>query len=195
MRAGKIGAALIVFAGLALAETDSESGLVIDAHWQLVKAHCSACHSLHLVTQNRGSRQTWLEMIRWMQETQGLWQFDTTTESNILDYREKNYAPFAIAGKTDPGSGLVIDENWQLVKAHCSACHSPQLVTQNRGSRQTWLEMIRWMQETQGLWSLDAQTETGILDYLEKNYAPSAVHRRAPISRSLMPQNPHGNVD
>ena len=91
----------------------------------------------------------------------------------------------------DVTSGLVIDEHWELVKAHCSACHSPQLVTQNRGSRQNWLEMIRWMQETQGLWQFDAVTEGAILDYLEKNYAPSASHRRAPLPKALMPQNPY----
>lgn len=95
------------------------------------------------------------------------------------------------AGALDPDSGLIIDEHWELVRAHCGACHSPQLVTQNRGSRQTWLEMIRWMQETQGLWAFDSTTETAILDYLEKNYAPSSVHRRAPISKELMPENPY----
>ncbi len=100
-----------------------------------------------------------------------------------------------LTGKFDPDSGLAIDKHWQLVKAHCSACHSPRLVTQNRGSRQTWLAMIRWMQDSQGLWAFDPATETAILDYLEKNYAPSAVHRRAPIKRSLMPVNPYGKVD
>ena len=93
--------------------------------------------------------------------------------------------------EVDPDSGLVIDEHWELVKAHCSACHSPRLVTQNRGSRQNWLDMIRWMQETQGLWQFDAATETAILDYLEKNLAPSALHRRAPLPDALMPANPY----
>ena len=97
----------------------------------------------------------------------------------------------AVSGETDPDSGLIVDEHWQLVKAHCSACHSPKLVTQNRGSRQNWLDMIRWMQETQGLWQLDTVTETAILDYLEKNYAPATVGRRAPINRLLMPVNPY----
>jgi hypothetical protein len=95
--------------------------------------------------------------------------------------------------ETDPASGLIIDDNWTLVRNNCSACHSAQLVTQNRGSRQNWLDMIRWMQETQGLWPFDAETEKGILDYLEKNYAPGTVHRRVPISKSLMPENPYEN--
>ena len=95
----------------------------------------------------------------------------------------------------DSDSGLAIDENWELVKAHCSACHSPRLVTQNRGSRQTWLSMIRWMQESQGLWAFDAATETAILDYLEKNYPPTAAYRRAPIKRELLPLNPYGTAN
>ncbi len=97
----------------------------------------------------------------------------------------------AASGAIDPDSGLIVDEHWQLVKAHCGACHSPKLVTQNRGSRQNWLEMIRWMQETQGLWQFDAVTETAILDYLEKNYAPAAASRRAPLNSLLMPVNPY----
>ncbi len=99
----------------------------------------------------------------------------------------------AASAETDPDSGLIVDEHWQLVKTHCSACHSPKLVTQNRGNRQNWLEMIRWMQETQGLWQFDAATETAILDYLENNYAPQAASRRARIIRSLMPVNPYAS--
>jgi hypothetical protein len=95
----------------------------------------------------------------------------------------------------DAESGLLIDDHWQLVKAHCSVCHSLQLITQQRGSRQTWLSLIRWMQETQGLWAFDEVTESGILDYLEKNYAPLAVSTRAPIPVDLMPENPYSKTE
>jgi hypothetical protein len=87
----------------------------------------------------------------------------------------------------DEASGLVIDEHWQLVKAHCTVCHSARQVTQQRGSRETWLSLIRWMQKTQGLWQFDAVTENSILDYLETNYAPVASYRRAPLPPELMP--------
>ena len=59
--------------------------------WQLVAAHCGGCHSLQLVTSNRGDRQIWLETIRWMQERQNLWQLDTQTEDQILTYLADNY--------------------------------------------------------------------------------------------------------
>lgn len=91
----------------------------------------------------------------------------------------------------DPASGLIIDEGWELVRGTCAACHSASLVTQNRGDRETWEGMIRWMQESQGLWPLDPQTEAAILDYLAKNYAPVGSSRRAPLPSELMPANPY----
>ena len=47
------------------------------------------------------------------------------------------------------------------------------------------------MQATQGLWQFTPEVEGKILDYLEKNYAPSGNYRRAPISPLLMPPNPY----
>jgi mono/diheme cytochrome c family protein len=98
----------------------------------------------------------------------------------------------AAAGvETDPGSGLIIDAGWELVRGHCVACHSARLVTQNRGSRETWLSMIRWMQETQGLWQFDQATENTILDYLARNYGPADVYRRSPLAPEFLPANPY----
>lgn len=93
----------------------------------------------------------------------------------------------AAAQTVDPATGLVLDQHWELVRAHCTVCHSARQVTQQRGSRDTWLYVIRWMQKTQGLWQFDPVTEGAILDYLEKNYAPSASHRRAPLAAELLP--------
>ena len=89
--------------------------------------------------------------------------------------------------EVDPATGLIMAEGWQTVRAHCGGCHSHKLVTAQRGNRETWLAMIRWMQETQNLWQFDAATETTILDYLAANYSPSPVRRRAPIPPALMP--------
>lgn len=99
------------------------------------------------------------------------------------------------AALLDPISGLVMDEGWELVRGHCSACHSPRLVTQNRGSRATWLSMIRWMQDSQGLWEFEAATEAAILDYLARNYGPVASSRRAPVAPELLPANPYTRKD
>lgn len=68
------------------------SGLVVDDGFIQVKATCLACHSAKLVTQNRATRDGWEKMIRWMQETQNLWDLGTN-EDLILDYLAKHYAP------------------------------------------------------------------------------------------------------
>lgn len=71
---------------------DAETGLIADEHYQLVKTNCTACHSAKLVTQNRATRAGWESMIRWMQDTQKLWDLGSN-EPLILDYLAKNYAP------------------------------------------------------------------------------------------------------
>ncbi len=75
-------------------------------------------------------------------------------------------------------TGLIAAAGWETVRASCTACHSAKLVTQNRATRDGWKTMIRWMQETQGLWELGDQ-EAVILDYLAANYAPEEASRRA----------------
>lgn len=87
----------------------------------------------------------------------------------------------------DEQTGLIVDSGWELVRAHCGGCHSHKIVTSQKADRQTWLDIIRWMQATQNLWLFDPDTEAGILDYLAKSYPPQAGRRRAPIPPSLMP--------
>ena len=78
-----------------------------------------------------------------------------------------------------------------MVRNHCTACHSPKLITQQRGSAAQWLGMIRWMQEKQNLWQFDPDTEKRIVAYLADNYPPSEQRRRAAIAPALMPPNPY----
>ena len=73
------------------------------------------------------------------------------------------------APETDKDSGLAIAPGFPLVKAYCTACHSAKLITQSGKSRDGWLESIRWMQRTQGLFEL-GPSEGEILDYLAANY-------------------------
>lgn len=98
-------------------------------------------------------------------------------------------APGSLAAQEiDPASGFIVDENYQLVVQNCTACHSGKLVTQMRGSREVWESLIRWMQATQNLWPLPPATESAILDYLAKHYAPAAtVFRRKPLDDALLP--------
>lgn len=95
------------------------------------------------------------------------------------------------AQEIDPDTGFIKAEGWETVKQNCTACHSAALVTQNSGSRNHWEHLIRWMQETQGLWQFDPSIEASILDYLAEHYGPREGARREPIPRQMMPENPY----
>ncbi|MEM9867699.1 MAG: monoheme cytochrome C, partial [Bacteroidota bacterium] len=54
--------------------------------------NCTNCHSAKLVTQNRMTKEGWVATIRWMQETQNLWDLGNNEEI-IVNYLAANYAP------------------------------------------------------------------------------------------------------
>ncbi|MBC8156188.1 MAG: hypothetical protein H7Z72_25150 [Bacteroidetes bacterium] len=92
--------------------------------------------------------------------------------------------------KTDPESGLALDQQLPLVKGQCTACHSSKLILQSHFSREKWIERIRWMQRTQKLWDL-GESEPAILTYLTTYYGPLETPfdgRRLP----LVPPTWHG---
>lgn len=91
------------------------------------------------------------------------------------------------APAVDPTTGLARDDGLALVTAHCTGCHSPQLIIQNRGDKARWRERIRWMQQTQKLWPIPEDQEAQILAYLERNYGPRRASRRPPLPPELMP--------
>ncbi|MFT5736596.1 MAG: alpha-amylase/alpha-mannosidase (GH57 family) [Maribacter sp.] len=57
--------------------------------------NCTNCHSSKLVTQNRMNKEHWIATIRWMQETQNLWDLGEN-EDVIVDYLVTNYPPLEI---------------------------------------------------------------------------------------------------
>lgn len=96
-----------------------------------------------------------------------------------------------LAAELDPQTGFVIAPGWETVRNNCTACHSAKLVTQNSGSREHWLSLIRWMQDKQGLWAFDANTEDTILAYLSSAYGPKEGARRPPLRAEQLPENPY----
>jgi PDZ domain-containing secreted protein len=76
------------------------TGLIADEGLNLVIAHCTGCHSAKLVTQNRFNKEGWTRVIRWMQETQNLWDLGESEEA-IVEYLSKHYAP-EFAGRRMP---------------------------------------------------------------------------------------------
>lgn len=116
-------------------------------------------------------------------------KFDFSFQKNKVDTTSNTYVSNSSQrvddwDKVENGihlqTGLVYDKNFDIVRGQCTACHSGKLIAQNRATREGWTQMIRWMQETQGLWNLGIN-EPKILDYLETHYAPKEVGRRANI--------------
>lgn len=104
-----------------------------------------------------------------------------TAEKNEEIPTEPIPASLTIKDGKDVETGLADGEGLLVVKGTCTACHSSQLVLQNRFTRERWHEVIKWMQETQGLWDL-GENEAVILDYLAEHYAPDAFRgRRKPL--------------
>lgn len=92
------------------------------------------------------------------------------------------------ANTLDKDTGLIVADGMEIVKANCTACHSAKFITLQKGDRETWLSMIRWMQDSQGLWEFDPKTEDIILTYLETNYPPSASSRRPNLTADKLPK-------
>lgn len=95
------------------------------------------------------------------------------------------------AAETDPATGFIIAPGWETVRNSCIACHSAGLVTQNSGDREHWLSLIRWMQDSQGLWPFDPATEETILEYLSTYYGVKKGGRRLPLTADQLPVNPY----
>jgi len=89
-------AAIVSAVGMAAdVEVDPLTGLKMAGDWEIVRNNCIACHSPKLITQQSGTAAQWLNMIRWMQKKQNLWQFDPETEKKIIGYLAENYPPQA----------------------------------------------------------------------------------------------------
>ena len=68
------------------------TGLIEAEGLMEVVNNCTNCHSALLVTQNRMNKERWIATIRWMQETQNLWDLGKN-EDIIVNYLVSNYPP------------------------------------------------------------------------------------------------------
>ena len=68
-----------------------DNGLIIDTNVELVENHCLACHNSGLIVNMNANRDAWIAAIRWMQESEGLWEIPAEDESKLLDYLVKHY--------------------------------------------------------------------------------------------------------
>ncbi len=96
-----------------------------------------------------------------------------TTQESYSNAEDFNAIENGIHVKT----GFKNDKDLPLIIASCTPCHSAKLVTQNRATKEGWIGIIRWMQDTQNLWDL-GEHEAPIISYLAKYYGPEDKGRR-----------------
>ncbi|MBT4413456.1 hypothetical protein SAMN04487762_0765 [Polaribacter sp. Hel1_33_78] len=70
------------------------TGLIDAEGLMTVVNNCTNCHSAKLVVQNKMSTESWNATIKWMQETQNLWDLGSNQEV-IVNYLVTNYPPTA----------------------------------------------------------------------------------------------------
>lgn len=68
------------------------TGLIAADGFMTVVNNCTNCHSAKLIVQNRMNEERWKATIKWMQETQNLWDLGEN-EQIIVDYLVTNYPP------------------------------------------------------------------------------------------------------
>lgn len=68
------------------------TGLIEAEGLMTVVNNCTNCHSALLVIQNRMNTERWIATIKWMQETQNLWDLGGNQEI-IVNYLVTNYPP------------------------------------------------------------------------------------------------------
>lgn len=71
------------------------TGLIEAEGLTAVVNNCTNCHSAKLVIQNRMNKERWNSTIRWMQETQNLWDLGKNQEI-IVNYLTTNYPPLEV---------------------------------------------------------------------------------------------------
>lgn len=76
------------------------TGLVAAEGFREVINNCTGCHSAKIVIQNRMDAKGWQATIRWMQDTQNLWDLGKK-ESVIIKYLVTNY-PVQKKGRREP---------------------------------------------------------------------------------------------
>lgn len=71
----------------------------------------------------------------------------------------------------DEYGGLPRSAGVDSVAAWCSACHTLQIVMQQRQNRDGWDYLLNWMVDKQGMAAPPPETRTEILDYLSREFS------------------------
>lgn len=105
-------------------------------------------------------------MAKWPKTPSYIDRFNALSPNSLL-------TPAHETAKAQKDIGLIIDElgHHELVDAYCSACHSLDIVRQQKASKARWTEILIWMSETQGMAELPDEDFDAVLSYLSQNYS------------------------
>jgi len=81
-----------------------KTGFVEAEGLMMVVNNCTSCHSSKIILQNRMNTEGWNATIKWMQETQNLWELGVNQEI-IVNYLVTNY-PVKNKGRRENLSGI-----------------------------------------------------------------------------------------
>ncbi|MFT6882287.1 MAG: hypothetical protein ACJAVY_001083 [Marinoscillum sp.] len=76
------------------------TGLVEAEGLMTVVNNCTNCHSSKLIIQNRMNAERWNTTIKWMQQTQNLWDLGDN-QAVIVNYLVANYPPKAVGRRAN----------------------------------------------------------------------------------------------
>ena len=83
----------VAFGAAPDSEIDASTGLVKAGAWEEVRAFCSGCHSVDLVTSQHNNAEGWEQTIRTMQRLHNMVELPGPTEARIVDYLAEYFAP------------------------------------------------------------------------------------------------------
>lgn len=94
--------------------------------------------------------------------------------SNVMDPMTSLVAPAKTegeaAGNVELG-GLPDGPGAEETYYQCVACHSTEIIKQQRLTDARWDELWNWMRDTQGMVEPDADSRAAILAYLKQNFS------------------------
>ena len=84
---------LALVSPIAIAADSKQNEPPPDPKWNLVRGHCSPCHSMRLVTQQRLDRLNWEWVMEDMVKKYGATWISKALQKEIIDYLVEHYGP------------------------------------------------------------------------------------------------------
>lgn len=129
-----------------------------------------AALSAPLSAEEKQSRRVVGMMGTWPKSPDYQTRFNPLSPETIRIDGGKTYAVF------DPDDGywgLPHKDGYEDVAIYCSACHTLEIVMQQRASRERWAYMLGWMVEQQNMPPMPDDQSARVLNYLSENFGPA----------------------